>query len=560
MTSKTWKLLPQCPPGLLCQADGVHPLLVQLLYNRGLRNAAEFGLFLSCDRSLSNDPLTLPDMPRAVERIFQALFRGEKIAVFGDFDADGVTATVLLVECLQSMGGDVVPYIPHRSDEGHGLNGQALQELARQGVSLVVTVDCGITSAAEVEAARRLGADVVITDHHTVSGPVPRACAVVDPKRPDSAYAYPDLAGVGVAFKLAQALAAGRESGKLMESLLGLVAIGTVADMSPLSGENRFLVSRGLDELNSTSRPGIIAMLKAAGMMPGKISANSIAWDLAPRLNAAGRIEHSWTSYHLLHTGSEAEAEQKAVQLEGINRERQSLLETHWNRAREMVLAEQVGKDMLLVCSPEFPPGICGLVASRLVDEFRRPSIVVQLLDDSARGSCRTIPQYDIIAALTASADLFNQFGGHPAAAGFSMDRANLERLRERLLADAAQKLAGVDASPVLVIDAEVDPSVLTGSVLAALQQLAPYGQGNRAPMFMCSSANVLEARKVGSAGQHLKMKLKCSGKTWPAIGFGLGDRAQDIRGPIDIAYFSQISRWNGTESLELNIADFRPA
>ncbi len=544
----------------MCHATDVHPLLVQLLYNRGITDPGEFGHFLSIDRSLANDPLSLPDMPQAISRIFHALLRGEKIAVFGDFDADGVTATVILVECLENLGADVIPYLPHRSEEGHGLSFIALEEFRQGGVSLIITVDCGITSVAEVARARELGIDVIVTDHHTVSSDIPLACAIVDPKRPDSSYAFPHLAGVGVAFKLVEALTAASGKPNIINEALCLVALGTIADMSPLVGENRYLVKCGLDALAATERPGIRALLKNAGVIQERVSSNSVAWDLAPRLNAAGRIEHAQISYRLLHTRSNDEAEQLAGFLEEINRERQALVEVHWGRARSQVLESQVGRNVLLVCDPEFPAGVCGLVASRLVDEFRRPAIVLQTGENVARGSCRSIPEYDIISALGRCSDLFTQFGGHPAAAGFSIAAGSLERLKERLMADADERLAGVDSSPVLVIDAVADPSLLTGDALKMLQRLAPHGQGNRSPLFMVRGIEVVEARQVGNAGQHLKMRLRCAGKTWPAIGFGLGSRYSGMAAHVDVAYTSQVNRWNGNESLELNVTDFRLA
>ncbi|MDO8472355.1 MAG: single-stranded-DNA-specific exonuclease RecJ [Dehalococcoidia bacterium] len=551
--------MPACPDSLVKQAPELPPLLVQLLYNRGISNPSDFEAFLSASPSLCNDPFLLPDMSQAVSRIFRALLRGEKIAVFGDFDADGVTATVIMVEGLEALGGDVIAYLPHRSEEGHGLNMTALAEFREAGVSLVITVDCGISSGGAVSHAAELAMDVIVTDHHTLSGPMPAAVAVVNPKRPDSRYPFPHLAGVGVAFKLIEALTSGGHA-STVEDFLSLVALGTIADMSPLTGENRYLVKKGIQVMCSSGRPGILALLKKSGLSADRLSSGSIAWDLAPRLNAAGRIDHARIGYALLHTRTNEDAEHMAEVLDVVNKERQSLLEIHWNRARQKVLSATGDRHILLVGDPDFPPGVCGLVASRLVDEFRRPAIVMQTLGSTARGSCRSLPEFDIIAALNRCSELFTQYGGHPAAAGFSMSLSNMDSLSQRLATDAEEKLAGLDLSPQLVADAEATPSMLTGDTFKSVQRLAPFGQGNRQPLFIARQVEVLESRAVGGGGRHLKMKVRSGGTTWAAIAFDCGSQAKSLPRTMDIIYSSQLNRWNGTESLELNITDFRPS
>ena len=558
LTNNRWKLLPACPDSLLRGVAALPSLLVQLLYNRGLTDPRLFEEFLAGDNRLSCDPFSLPDMHQAVSRIFRALLGGEKILVFGDFDADGMTATVVLVEGLQALGGDVTVYLPHRSEEGHGLNLSALEGFKQAGISLVVTVDCGITSAPEVERALQLGVDVVITDHHTVPANMPRACAVINPKRSDSCYGYPHLAGVGVAFKLLEALYSG--AGRAVEpaDALCLVSLGTIADMSPLTGENRYFVKRGLESLVATKRPGIVALLNSAGLASEGVSSRSVAWELAPRLNAAGRIEHARIGYNLLRTRSVEEAEHLACLLEEVNRERRTLLDVHWNRAREKVLENQLGQPILLVCDPSFPAGICGLVASRLTDEFRRPAIVLQTGEESTRGSCRSIPEFDIIAALDQCSDLFTQFGGHPAAAGFSMPTGYLDQLKRRLLSQAEHELSGVELSRIIKIDAEVEPTAFLGDAFKMTQQLAPFGQGNPVPVFLAKDVEVLEAHLVGNGGHHLKMKLRTGKTVWQAIGFDLGGQSVVTGRRVDVVYNPQLNRWNGKESMELNIIDFR--
>ncbi|MCL0056569.1 DHH family phosphoesterase, partial [Dehalococcoidia bacterium] len=320
-----WKILPPAPSEHLARYVGVLPLLAQLLHNRGIIDPSDAEMFLAGDKRLENDPALLPEMGKAVAAIMRAVLGGRTIAVFGDFDVDGVTATTLLVQGLQTIGGRVIPYIPHRVEEGHGLNMPALKKLHQQGASLVITVDCGITAKEEALQAREMGLDLIITDHHEVTGPLPTALAVVDPKRGDSTYPFRELAGVGVAFKLLQALfhATGRDG--QADGFLDLVALGTVADVVPLLGENRYLVRRGLEVLNATSRPGIQELIKCAGLEIGRIDAASISFMLAPRLNAAGRLEHASVSYDLLNADSPEEARQGAELLETRNVERQRL-------------------------------------------------------------------------------------------------------------------------------------------------------------------------------------------------------------------------------------------
>lgn len=559
MILNRWKLLPLCPQEFSDSA-GISPLLAQLLYNRGLSDPAEAQAFLSGGSSLRHDPFLLPDIHQALSRIFRGLFSGEKMAVFGDFDADGITSTLILVEGLRALGATVVPYLPSRIEEGHGLNVPALEDLKGQGVSLIITVDCGITSYDEVEAARGMGVDVVVSDHHAVSSAMPHACAVVNPKRPDSTYPYSHLAGAGVALKLMEAISLGMGRPKLDDDAFALAAIGTIADMSPLTGENRYLVKRGLAALNRSRRPGIVELERRSGTRDGGISSETVAWGLVPRLNAAGRIEHARIAYNLLHTDMPEEAAQFADQLEMINKERQSQVDIHWKRVRERVLASPVEDPMVVVFDAECPGGICGLIASRLVDEFNRPAAMVSVGESSSRGSCRSIPQFDVVAALGQCADLFTQFGGHPAAAGFSLPSKDLESAKQRLVACAREKLAGADLSREVAVDAEVDPRDIVGEAFKSLDLLAPYGQGNPEPVFLARSLQVVDARQVGNGGHHLKLRLRKDGIVWPAIAFDFGTSVLKPGQRLDILYNAQVNHWGNRETMELSLVDFRPA
>src|SRR3990172_2255645 len=387
------------PPLQNREASACSPLIIQLLYNRGLTEPGQLASFLAADESLSGDPYLLPDMHQAVARLYQGLLSNEHIAIYGDFDADGITSTALLVEGLAMLDCKATPYIPHRLTEVYGLKTVALENLKRQGVSLVVTVDCGITALAEVKKAKKMGLDIIITDHHVPSEELPAARAVVNPKLRGSRYPFSELAGVGVALKLLQALFRGMGKEHRLDELTDLVALGTVADMVPLLGENRYLVKQGLELLNNSPRLGIRELLAQSGSKTDCLDAESISWVIAPRLNAAGRLEHAMGSYKLLTTDSQDEARELAKWLEEKNTERQKLTAKVLEKARELV-QNQLDAPILIASDPEFPAGIIGLVAGRLSDEFYRPVIILRTGEQLSGGSCRSIPEFNIIEAL----------------------------------------------------------------------------------------------------------------------------------------------------------------
>ena len=520
---------------------------------------SQLELFIAGDRRLCGDPFLLPDMHQAVARIYQALLSGESIAIYGDFDADGITATALLVQGLSMLKGTAIPYIPHRLTEGHGLKTAALEKLHQEGASLVITVDCGITGFAEVKKARRMGLDIVITDHHTPPDELPPALALVNPKLPNSNYPFLELAGVGVAFKLLQALFQGLGNEKQLDELTDLVALGTVADMMPLLGENRYLVKQGLELINASPRLGLREILARSGLPIGSVASENISWAIAPRLNTASRLDHALPSYELLMTDSPERAQQLATWLEQKNTERQRITTRATAKAREQVLAEGISP-LLMVGDMDYPAGIAGLVASRLAEEFYRPAIVVRTGKLTSSGSCRSIPDFNIILALNQCSSLFSQFGGHAQAAGFILPTRNLPRLHQSLLEMATSQLAGVDLRPKLDIDAEVILPDLTGNTFQAMQQLAPFGQGNPAPAFLSRRVEVVDCRTMGSNGEHLRLKLKQGGTVWDGVGFGLGNYLTEASSPLDIVYNLEVDRWGGEERLRLNILDFAPA
>jgi len=555
-----WNLKPPLPAEDLSTHSELPPLVAQLLYNRGLGDPRQAELFLTADSRLSADPFLLPDMHQAVSRIYRALLCGEKIAVYGDFDADGITATAVLVKGLTTLGGQVTPYIPHRLTEGYGLKEAALEKLHKGGISLVISVDCGITALPEVKKANRMGLDIIITDHHTPLEELPTAVASVNPKRTDSAYPSNDLAGVGVAYKLVQALYSGSGKESQAEDLLDLVAIGTVADIMPLTGENRFLVKEGLVKLNAAPRLGISHLMNQARLDKGRLDAKSISWVLAPRLNAAGRLEHAMTSYRLLTTASTAEAQELASWLETKNAERQKLTARFLDKAKKQVTAAGIGP-LLFSTDNDCPAGILGLVAGRLAEEFYRPTVSVRVGEHVSTGSCRSIPEFNITAAITECSELLTHFGGHAQAAGFTLPTENLPRLKECLTETATAQLAGVDLRPHLDIDMEVSLSQLNGATLEAIQRLAPFGAGNPEPVFLSRNVSIAECRSMGASGQHLKLKLKQGKSCWAGVCFRLGEAMTEVRqSPLDLVYNLELDRWRGVDTLRLNILDFAPS
>jgi single-stranded-DNA-specific exonuclease len=554
-----WNLLPLVPDEYLAKTSGFSPLISQLLYNRGLTEPSQLELFITGDKRLSGDPSRLPDIQPAVARTYQALLSGENIAIYGDFDADGITGTALLVQGLSALGGRVIPYIPHRLTEGYGLKTTALERLHQEGITLVISVDCGITALAEVKRARRRGLDIIITDHHTPLPEIPPAIAVVNPKRADSGYPFPELTGAGVAIKLLQALFQGIGQEEQLDGLFDLAALGTIADMAPLWGENRYLVKQGLKLMNATPRLGIREIISQAGLSIGSLDAESISWIIAPRLNAAGRLAHAMTSYKLLMTSSPKEAQGLAAWLEQKNGERQRLTTKTLTKAREQILAQGISP-LLIAADSDYLLGIAGLVASRLSEEFYRPAIVIRTGEKLSSGSCRSIPQFNIIQALNQCSSLLSQFGGHSQAAGFTLPTKNLARLTRNLSQLATTALAGADLRPQLDIDAEVKLPDLSGDTFSTIQQLAPFGRGNPAPTFLSRRAEVVDCRTMGNGREHLRLKLKQGSLVWDGVAFRLGNFLAEVSPHLDIVYNLEIDRWGGQERLRLNILDFAPS
>ena len=570
MMQKEWVVAPPVPQSWLDECRDLHPVLAQILFNRGFENPADAQRFLY-EKDLSEDPYDMKDMAKAVARISQAIAAGESIAVYGDFDADGVTAAALMMQVLQALGGQADVYFPDREKEGYGLNTPALLSLAEQGHRLVITVDCGIRSVDEVHAARQAGLDMIITDHHTIGPEMPPALAVINPQQADCK-GSPNLAGAGVAFMLAKALLLHRWQNDrasypdLRQSdLLDLAAIGTVADVAPLDDSlNRRLVAHGLNTINEMRRPGIKALAAIAGLNPGQIKASHIGFVLGPRINAAGRLADARLAYDLLAAASIDEAMAYAQKLDDaqklhkINQKRREL--TH---QAEIAIREQV-KDaenlpLIFAGDENFHPGIVGLVAGRLAEDYYRPAVVFQRGDEQSRASCRSIPEFNIARALDECADLLVRHGGHAMAAGFTVDNRNIDKLHEQLAQFAAATFDGQNLRPTLRIDQELDLDDLSADLLESIEILEPTGQKNPAAILMSQGLKILNCRTVGKDDKHLKLKFGRHGQApIDAIGFGLGDWAKKLPSSIDAAYHLEMNEWNGSRRLQMRLLDIR--
>ncbi|GIK71713.1 MAG: single-stranded-DNA-specific exonuclease RecJ [Chloroflexota bacterium] len=567
-----WTIAAPAPDAFL-RAVPEHPLLAQVLYNRGVDSPAAVRTFLEGEHVAIENPYKLRDMPKAVQRIVRALEKHETICVYGDFDVDGVSATALLVTALQALGGRVGPYIPDRVDEGYGLNSDAIVRIAGQA-QLLITVDCGIRSIAEVACAVEHDLDVIVTDHHSVGKDLPPALAVINPRRPDCPSKFERLAGVGVAFRLAQAVlrAASREpwspitpdqAAEVEASLLDLVALGTVADMMPLLGENRSLVRRGLETLNHSPRPGLAALMLQSDLRKGVVDTTAISFRLAPRLNAAGRLGDAKLAYRLLRTHDATEACTLAESLHHLNERRRTLTESAQKEAEQQLAAVMADDPAIFIVGSErFDHGIVGLVAGRLTDRYYRPAVVMHHDADEARGSARSIPEFDISRALDAVGHLLVRHGGHHLAAGFTVKRSMLPAFEEALATLATTTLADRNAlRPTLPIDAVTSLSEITWGLVEQFARLEPTGRENPPPTLMAPGVRVRGVRTVGG-GKHLRLVVEgeTNGVVYDAIGFHQGEWAARLGegSRIDLAFQLEVNDWNNNKRLQLNVQDLR--
>jgi single-stranded-DNA-specific exonuclease len=565
LLNKRWQIQPPLPPEVERDLQPYHPILRKLLYNRGIAAPEAAAAFLEPQPVRHLPPML--GMLAAVERLERAVQTGEHIAVYGDYDVDGVTATALLVQVLQALGANVRGYIPNRFEEGYGLNNEALETLCLEGVRVVVTVDCGIRSPREADFARSHNLDLIITDHHQPEAVLPGAYAIINPTQPGDAYPYKSLAGVGLAYKLAEALVerfaeqgAAIKEGFALENLLDLVALGTVADLAPLTGENRYLVQKGLQVMRSCQRQGLLSLINGSGLKQARVSAGDIGYILGPRLNAAGRLESALASLTLLTTVDFHEAGLLAQQLDDQNRERQRITQEIQKMAEEIALQEDDEGMLLFAAHPEFNPGVVGLAASRLSEVYYRPAVVAWKGEEHTRASCRSIPEFHITEALDQCADLLVRHGGHAAAAGFTVSNENLPELVRRLRAIAKEKLSGEDLSPKLVADLEVPLCKLPPDVLGLIEGLQPCGYGNRQAVFVSRDVEVARFKTVGKDSAHLKLTLKDNGIVYDAIAFRQGQWADHMPRRLDVMYNVELNEFNGRSSIQLNVRDLKAA
>jgi single-stranded-DNA-specific exonuclease len=545
----------------LSKEASISPVLAQVMVNRGFKDAASIKDFLFPSLSNLHDPFLMPDMGKAVERLRSAIDRRETVFVHGDYDADGITSTALLVSSLRKLGVKTCYHIPNRIIEGYGLSHRGVQKAKDCGATLIITADCGISSGQEVMNAVSLGIDVIVTDHHEPPEKLPDATAVIDPHRPDSEYPFRQLAGVGVAFKLVQALyydfpEKGREL--RIEDLLDLVALGTMADSVSLIDENRIFATIGLKAINhDRCRVGIMAIKEAAGI-EGKIRPGSLPYSLIPRINAAGRLDDASEVVELFLTSERDVARSMASVLETQNRKRQKIEMDVFQSALGMINPDEIGNSIIL-SSGDWHPGVIGIVASRLVDMFYRPVFLFSVRDSVAKGSARSIPPLHLYEAISSCSDLLLGFGGHRQAAGLRLSTENMSLFRKRMESIVEKKLEPGDMIPVLEIDATVTFSDINYGLIKELSLLEPHGDSNRAPVFGAKDISVLHHKIVGN--NHLKMQLKQDSVNVDTIGFSMGSEIGRIMNAssIDIAFHPAINEWQGIKNLQLNLKAVRP-
>jgi len=556
---KSWQIQAVFPSEGEVMLDGYSPVMQQMLYNRGIRDTEAADWYLRGAGSMY-DPYLLPDMEAAVDRIWYALDHQEPMAVYGDYDVDGVTATALLVQVLQRLGGNVIRYIPNRFDEGYGVNNDALDMLHDQGIGLVVTVDCGIRSPREADHARQMGMDLVISDHHEPKADLPEALAVICQKRSTNTYPERNLAGVGLAFKIVEAMLAKRPvEGVNSEDWLDLVAIGTVADVVPLTGENRSLVRAGLKNIRFGQRQGLLSLVNVAGLSIQKISARDIGYGLGPRLNAAGRLESALAAFDLLVATDLPTSGLLAQKLDDQNRDRQRMTQQMQVEAEKLACASE-NDSLLIAVDAGFNMGVVGLVAARLTDAYYRPAIVGSRGEEFTRASCRSIPEFNITQALDECTPLLERHGGHAMAAGFTVLNENLEELSGCLHAIARRELGERDLRPVLLADMQIPLRDLRPNLLKDLDMLEPTGLGNPEAVFVSRDLRVKWPKKIGNEGQHLRMSVTDGYITYDAVAFRQGHWADQMPARVDLLYVFETNLYQGRESLQLNVRDIRPA
>jgi single-stranded-DNA-specific exonuclease len=561
---KKWELFPTISDDFKNQFPEINPVILQLLYNRGLDTQEKIDQFLLPDYSQDiYNPLIFLDIEKAVERIYQAIEKDEKIAIFGDYDSDGITATAILFFALNKIGAkDILTYIPNRGENGYGLNKEAVTNLADKGVKLIVTCDCGITGIEEVELAKQLGIDVIITDHHCEPEQLPSAFAIINPQLSREKYPFRFLAGVGVAFKLIQALFLNQKcqikNKEAVEKwLLDLVAVGTVADLMPLLGENRVLVKYGLIVLNKTSNIGLRALIEKSSLSLGDIDTTSITYQISPRLNAAARITHADEALDLILSQDVTKAEKLADNLNLINKKRQQEVDRIFQEIQKSVPSDFSDK-VLVIFGADWPKSVLGLCANRLVEQYYCPVILFSRKNNEVTGSGRSIPEFDLYQSLNKLKKYFTRFGGHAGAAGLTLkDFGDFEKFKKDLLTIAEQKLKGKILGPSVKIDAEVFLDDINWSFYDELKKFEPLGKNNWASNFLAKNIHLNDLQTLGNNGQHCRLLVDGGRKM---IFFGTKGQVDDLKigDSIDVIFQAGINQWNGQQELQLKVIDLK--
>ena len=536
---------------------GFSPMVSMILSARGIQNAGQAQAYLVGEDAL-HDPYLMTDMDRAAGRVAQALDRGEKIAVFGDYDVDGITSTCLLTDFLRSLGSDCVPYIPGRLEEGYGLNPIALRQLAGEGVKLIVTVDCGITAMEEAQLCKELGMELVITDHHECKDQLPDAVAVVDPHRPAGGYPHKNLSGVGVAFKLACALCGSQE--QVLEQYADMVCLGTVADVMLLQGENRVFVTRGLEALRNTTRPGLRALMAQSNCDPKTLTASSVGYILAPRINAAGRMGKIEMAVELFLTKDPERASELAKGLCELNRQRQAVESEIYGQALEM-LPEGQNPEAIVLADESWHQGVVGIVASRIAEEFCCPTFLVCLDGDHGKASSRSYGGFNLFSALSTLSHLLESYGGHELAAGFTISRQQIPAFRQSICALAREYYREDTPRTQLDCDCVIPPEVMTLPNVASLEKLEPCGNGCPKPVLVMKNLRIERLGMVGG-GKHMRLRLQSGQYGFNAIYFSANPEITTVsQGDlVDVAFYPQINEFRGERSVQMSILDIRPA
>jgi single-stranded-DNA-specific exonuclease len=547
----------------------LHPIVSQILINRNISDLETANRYLNPSLHDLHSPFVMKDMKKGVERLIRAIQAGEKVAIYGDYDADGITSLAILYRFLQGIQNNVMYYIPDRVSEGYSLNRSAIDRLKAQNVGLIITVDCGVSDREEIEYARSLGIDTIVLDHHEVPAAIPDAAAVINPNRSDCPFPFKQLAGVGIVFNFLIALRGGLRNIGFYSSrpypnlrdYLDLVALGTIGDLSPLVDENRIFARIGLELINEDRRVGLKALRDTAGLGNTAIDSGAASFALIPRINAAGRVGSPDDAVRLLLTEDPAEAQRLAARLETCNRERQRLEKTIFDEiiARIHSMGDTKDKGALVLASPEWHPGVIGIVASRVVDRFYRPTILISLKDGIGKGSGRSIAEFNLYEGLKLCDPLLISYGGHRYAAGISVKEGDIERLSEVLGDIVKEGLVVQELLQETHIDAECSLNQMTHELVSQFDRLAPFGTRNPEPIICTRNVQVSYPTVVGN--KHLKMRVYGDGVSCSSIWFNRGDYAQDIEGVrLDIAFTPQINYWNGSSNIQLKVRDISAA